>query len=95
MNLNAVAIVLDFVKPLLSVRCLGLQRGQLGLDEPRHGNTLGQLLNSQISRLKDKRHFTYFLAISNNLRTWVPPATTTVNQILRDESTYKQGGADG
>ena len=49
-NLNAVAVIFDFMEPLIAVRCLGFQCGELGLDEPRHGRvgTLGQLLNSQI-----------------------------------------------
>ena len=38
MDLDAVAVVLDFMKPLLALRRLGLQRGELGLNEPRHGS---------------------------------------------------------
>src|SRR3984885_1952448 len=36
MNLNPVTVELDFVEPLVAGRRLGLQRGQLRLDEPRH-----------------------------------------------------------
>ena len=36
MDLNAVAIVFDVMKPLLTLRGLGLQRGELGLNEARH-----------------------------------------------------------
>src|SRR5258708_35907188 len=35
-DLDAVAVVLDFVKPLTPYRSLGLQGGQLGFNEPRH-----------------------------------------------------------
>ena len=37
MDLDAIAVVLDFMKPLLALGRLGLQRGKLGLNEPRHG----------------------------------------------------------
>jgi hypothetical protein len=40
MDLNAVAVVLDFMKPLAARRGLGLQGGKLGPNEPRHLNTL-------------------------------------------------------
>ena len=36
MNLDPVTVELDFVKPLVAGRRLGLQSGQLRLDEPRH-----------------------------------------------------------
>ena len=36
-DLNAVAVVLDFMKPLLALGRPGLQRCELGLNEPRHG----------------------------------------------------------
>ena len=36
MDLDAVAVELDFMKPLLALRGFGLQRCKLGLDEPRH-----------------------------------------------------------
>jgi hypothetical protein len=42
MNLNAVAVVLDFVKALVALGRPGLQRRELGLNEPRHLNTLWQ-----------------------------------------------------
>ena len=37
MHLDAVAVVFDFVKPLFALRRLGLQRCELGFNEPRHG----------------------------------------------------------
>jgi hypothetical protein len=37
MDLDAIAIVLDFMKPLVARGRLGLQRCELGLNEPRHG----------------------------------------------------------
>ena len=43
----AVAVVLDLVKPLVALGRLGLQCGKLGLNEPRHLDTLGQQRNSQ------------------------------------------------
>ena len=36
-DLDAITIVLDLMKPLLAVGSLGLQRCELGLNEPRHG----------------------------------------------------------
>jgi hypothetical protein len=36
MNLDPVAVVFDFVNPLLSLGSLGLQGGKLGFNEPRH-----------------------------------------------------------
>ena len=42
MDLDAVAVVLDFMKPLVALGRFGLQRGKLGLNEPRHLNTLWQ-----------------------------------------------------
>src|SRR5512144_1681729 len=47
MHLDPVAVVLYLMKPLLALRGLGLQRGKLGLNEPRHLNTRSQYLNSQ------------------------------------------------
>ena len=38
-NLHAVAVVLDFMKPLVATRRFGLQGGELGFNEPRHLNT--------------------------------------------------------
>lgn len=35
-DLDPIAIEFDFVKPPVPSRSLGLQGGQLGLDEPRH-----------------------------------------------------------
>ena len=35
-DLDPVAVVLDFVEPLIPDRCLGFQGGELGLDESRH-----------------------------------------------------------
>ena len=35
-DLDAVAVKFDFVKPLLALRGFGLQRCKLGLNEPRH-----------------------------------------------------------
>ena len=40
MDLHAVAVVLDFMKPLVALGRLGLQGGKLGFNEPRHLNTL-------------------------------------------------------
>ena len=37
MDLDAIAVVLDFMKPLVALGRLGLQRCELGLNEPRHG----------------------------------------------------------
>ena len=37
MDLDAVAVELDLMKPLVALRRLGLQRCKLGLNEPRHG----------------------------------------------------------
>ena len=42
MDLDAVAVELDLVKPLLALGRPGLQRRELGLNEPRHLNTLWQ-----------------------------------------------------
>jgi hypothetical protein len=39
-NLDAVAVKLDLMKPLVTPRHLRLQRCKLGLNEPRHLNTL-------------------------------------------------------
>ena len=36
-DLDSIAVVLDFMKPLLTLRNHGLQRCELGLNEPRHG----------------------------------------------------------
>ena len=36
-DLDAVAVELDLMKPLVSLGSLGLQRCKLGLNEPRHG----------------------------------------------------------
>ena len=47
MDLDAIAIVLDLVKPLVALRRFGLQRGKLGLNEPRHLDTLWHSGNSQ------------------------------------------------
>ena len=37
MDLDAIAVVLDFMKPLVAFGRPGLQRCELGLNEPRHG----------------------------------------------------------
>ena len=37
MDLYAIAVVLDFMKPLVAFGRPGLQRCKLGLNEPRHG----------------------------------------------------------
>ena len=37
MDLDAIAVVLDFMKPQLALGRPGLQRCELGLNEPRHG----------------------------------------------------------
>jgi hypothetical protein len=37
MHLNPVAVIFDLVKSLLALRRFGLQRGELGPNEPRHG----------------------------------------------------------
>src|SRR4051794_19607889 len=49
-DLDAVAVELDFVKPLLALRRFGLQRRKLGFNEPRRGNTLWKKRNSQKAR---------------------------------------------
>jgi len=38
-NLDAVSVIFDFV---ITLGRLGLKGGELGLNEPRHLNTLGQ-----------------------------------------------------
>jgi hypothetical protein len=40
MNLDAVAVELDLMKPLVTFRCLRPQRRKLGRNEARHLNTL-------------------------------------------------------
>jgi len=40
MDLNAIAVVLDFMEPLLALGRFGLQCGKLGFNEPRHLDTL-------------------------------------------------------
>jgi hypothetical protein len=55
MNLDPVAVVFDFVNPLLALGRFGFQGGELGFNEPRHLNKLWQQLNSQKARLKCKR----------------------------------------
>jgi hypothetical protein len=40
MDLNAIAVVLDFMKPLVTVRCLRLQRRKLRLNEARYLSAL-------------------------------------------------------
>src|SRR5438552_10873484 len=37
-NLHAIPVIFDFMEPLVALRCLGLQGGKLGLNEPRHLN---------------------------------------------------------
>ena len=37
MDLDAIAVVFDLMKPLLALRRFGLQRCELGFNEPRHG----------------------------------------------------------
>ena len=68
-DLDAVAIVLDFMKPLVALGSLRLQGGELGLNEPRHGLKYALAKrNSQKSppHLEGQAAFTYFLKISNN-----------------------------
>jgi hypothetical protein len=50
MKLDAVAVVLDFVNPLLALGSLALQGRKLGLNEPRHLQTLCHKRNSQKAR---------------------------------------------
>jgi len=45
-DLDPVAVELDFVKPLVAGRRLGLQRGQLRLDDSRHCRRGGRRNNS-------------------------------------------------
>jgi hypothetical protein len=45
-DLDPVAVELDFVEPLVAGRRLGLQRGQLRLDESRHCRRGGRRNNS-------------------------------------------------
>jgi hypothetical protein len=47
MDLNAIAVVLDFMEPLLALGRFGLQGGELGFNEPRHLDTLLHSGNSQ------------------------------------------------
>ena len=49
-NLDTITVVFNFVNPLLSLRRFSLQGCKLGLDEPRHLNTLGHKRNSQEAR---------------------------------------------
>src|SRR5215216_7707307 len=46
-NLHAVAVVLDLMEPLVALGRFGLQDGELGLNEPRHLDTLWHSGNSQ------------------------------------------------
>ena len=46
MDLDAIAVVLDLMKPLVALGRPGLQRCKLGLNEPRHLDTFGQQRNS-------------------------------------------------
>jgi hypothetical protein len=68
MNLNAIAVVLDFVKPLVALGRPGLQRRELGLNEPRHAIRFGN--NSTHKKPAapwgNSGHFTYFSKIPNN-----------------------------
>jgi hypothetical protein len=50
MKLDAVAVVFDFVNPLLALGSLALQGRKLGLNEPRHLQTLCHKRNSQKAR---------------------------------------------
>ena len=76
MDLDAVAVELDLMKPLLALRRFGLQRGKLGLNEARHLDNLWQQRNSQKARGK-AGIFAQFSRISNNQGTCsflLPPA---------------------
>ena len=69
MDLNAVAVVLDFMKPQVALRRLGLQRGKLGFNEPRHAAIRFDTKETHKSpphRGGQRRHFTYFPEIPNN-----------------------------
>jgi len=59
MDLDAIAVVLDFVKPTVALRRSELQRRELGLNEPRHGwNTLGMLsANPTLAGINSDRSF--------------------------------------
>jgi hypothetical protein len=50
MQLDAVAVIFDFVNPLLALGSLALQGRKLGLNEPRHLQTLCHKRNSQKAR---------------------------------------------
>lgn len=67
--------LLDFMKPLVALWRLGGQGGKLGFNKPRHLDTLWQLRKLTNKKAAapwegDRGHFTYFLKISNNLKTW-------------------------
>jgi len=81
MDLGAVAVELDFVKPLLALRSFGLQCCKLGLNEARHGNTLRH--NAKLIKENARRAWRAtasiladFAANSNNLGDVIPSVTT-------------------
>src|SRR5215213_2136129 len=79
-DLDAVAVELDFVKPLLTLRRFGLQRCKLGLNEPRHRDWIRHNATRKQKRPRAWRSTTgilaYFSGIPNQSGDVIFPATT-------------------
>jgi hypothetical protein len=84
MNLHAVAVVLDFMEPLCALGRFGPEGGELGLNEPRHLNTLWHFGTHKCPpHLGGQRRSFYLLpAVLEQSGEVSAPATTNGSQIF-------------
>ena len=84
-DLDAVAVELDLMKPLLALRSFGLQRRKLGLNEPRHvGIRFGNNATHKKARRLGARRA--FYSLPSNLEQSgdvILPATTSAIGLVR------------
>jgi hypothetical protein len=81
-NLHAVAVVLDLMKPSVALRRFGLQGGELGFNEPRHLDTLWHSGNSQTPAAPWGQPRAFYLLPEHLEQSGDVTALTTTNGLL-------------
>src|SRR5437879_7498148 len=84
MNLHAIAVIFDFMKPKIALGRFGLQGGKLGFNEPRHLNTLCHLGNSQKPAAPWGQRRAFYLLRENSEQSGDVSTSATTEAIWRN-----------